>query len=88
MIAMVAVILLLVAAAGSLFWPLRRRRDESSAPRDRALDVARDAKLRELTDLELDFRLGKLSEPDFRSLSATLRAEAIEIIRQMDGERV
>jgi hypothetical protein len=87
---MLAVVLLLLGVAAALFWPVRAGRppgktgDEPSA----ALELARDAKLAELHDLELDFRLGKLSGEDYRALNQTLRAEAVEAIRQIDSTPV
>lgn len=53
----------------------------------RELEAARDAKLRELRDAELDHRTGKLSDEDYQALDATLRAEAIEILRSLDQLR-
>ena len=84
---MLAVMLLLVAVAAALFWPLRtgRARGRSSAERATALELARDAKLGELHDLELDYRLGKLSGEDYRELNETLRSEAVEAIRLLDA---
>ena len=32
----------------------------------------------------MDFRMGKLSEADFRALDRQLRAEAVEILRDLD----
>jgi hypothetical protein len=70
-----------------MFWPLRtahaaRTADATDAT---ALEIARDAKLGELGDLELDFRLGKLSPDDYAALNATLRAEAVEAMRELDA---
>jgi hypothetical protein len=48
------------------------------------LEAAKQAKYREIREAELDFRAGKLSEPDYRALDRTLRAEAIELLRQID----
>jgi len=48
------------------------------------LEAAKEAKYREIKDAELDFRMGKTSEEDWRSLDAELRAQAIEILRQLD----
>ncbi|HEY1524336.1 MAG TPA: hypothetical protein VGF70_15100 [Solirubrobacteraceae bacterium] len=56
-------------------------------PELRELETARDAKLRELRDAELDHRTGKLSDQDYQALDASLRAEAIEILRSMDQAR-
>ena len=75
-----ALVVLLVTA------PLRRRReDEATESAARAeLEAARDAKYREIRDAELDYRVGKLSEADWRGLDRGLRAEAVEILRQLD----
>ncbi len=48
------------------------------------LEAARDAKYREIRDADLDHRTGKLSDEDFSGLDATLRAEAVEILRDLD----
>ena len=65
--------------------PLRvRAAAEPSADRRADLDAAKEAKYREIKDAELDFRMGKLSEADWRALDAELRAQAIEILRQLD----
>lgn len=84
---LLAVVLLLLAVAAALFWPLRagRARGQSSAEPATALEIARDAKLGELHDLELDYRIGKLSPEDYRGLNETLRSEAVEAIRQVDA---
>jgi hypothetical protein len=60
---------------------------ESAEPAVAELEAARDAKLRELRDAELDRRTGKLSEADYHALDATLRAEAIDILRELDQAR-
>jgi hypothetical protein len=51
------------------------------------LAAARDAKLRELRDAELDHRTGKLSDADYQAIDAALRAEAIEILHALDLAR-
>lgn len=86
---LLAVTVLLAIAAAAIFWPLRSGHHESrrADPTDTALTVARDAKLGELNDLELDFRLGKLSAEDYGDLNATLRTEAVEIMREIDDGR-
>jgi hypothetical protein len=72
--------------------PLRSRPD---APREvprrgaRAdLEAAKEAKYREIRDAELDFRTGKLSEDDWRRLDGELRADAVELLREIDDARV
>lgn len=89
-IALIGVIALLVAAATAVLWPLRQaRRDrrgrEAVGAEEAARRIARDSKLAEISDLELDYRLGKLSTVDYESLNSTLRAEAVEILRELDG---
>lgn len=93
------VIVLLVLAFLVVFVtvPLRRQqRGHGRAAAKRAmnaahavedLEAAREAKYREIRDAELDHSTGKLSEPDFRALDRSLRAEAIEILRALDRAR-
>ena len=78
---------LLVFVAWLLSGPFRARRadaPESGGDERRALEVARDAKYAEIRDNETDYRTGKLSEADFRELDRALRAEAVEILRELD----
>jgi hypothetical protein len=58
-----------------------RREDEKRA----ALEAAKEAKYREIRDAELDFRMGKLSEDDYRITDRELRAQALEILRELDA---
>jgi hypothetical protein len=65
----------------------RARGQRAAEPEDaeRAeLEAARDAKYREIRDAELDYRVGKLSDADWRALDRDLRAEAVEILRRLD----
>jgi hypothetical protein len=70
-------------AAGT--WPVEPAVEQTSELGD--LEAARDAKLRELRDAELDHRTGKLSDADYQALDAALRAEAIDILRALDEVR-
>ena len=65
--------------------PLRTRTagEESADPRA-DLEAAKEAKYREIKDAELDFQMGKMSEEDWHALDAELRAQAIDILRQLD----
>jgi hypothetical protein len=58
-----------------------RREDERRA----ALEAAKEAKYREIRDAELDFRMGKLTEADYRTTDRELRAQAIVILRELDA---
>jgi hypothetical protein len=60
--------------------PLRRRPESAADPEAGRLEVAKEAKYREILDTELDYRTGKLSEPDYREIDTRLRAEAIALL--------
>ena len=80
----VAVVAGIVVAA-----PLRsgraRAADAAEAAELAELEAAKEAKLREIRDAELDHRLGKLSEEDWRALDRGLREEAVGILRRLDA---
>ena len=81
-----AVVLLLALVVLVVVRPLLmegdpERRDEA---RREELEAAKEAKYREIRDAELDFRMGKLSEPEWRETDRELRVQAIEILRQLD----
>jgi hypothetical protein len=85
-IAIAAVALALIVALIVLA-PLRRGPDVDRREDERraALEAAKEAKYREIRDAELDFRMGKLTEGDFRVTDRELRGQAIEILRQLDA---
>jgi len=66
--------------------PLRRPESEAEPEEARIqeLEAAKEAKYREIRDAELDHRMGKLSDADWRTLDRELRAEAIEVLQQLD----
>jgi hypothetical protein len=81
-----ALIVLIALVALVVLGPLRRpgeleRRD---AARRAELEAAKEAKYREIRDAELDHRMGKLSDADWRTTDRELRAEAVEILRALD----
>jgi hypothetical protein len=64
---------------------LDRRAAESGSGEARAvLEAAKEAKYREIRDAELDHRMGKLSEEDWRELDGELRAQAIDLLKRLD----
>jgi hypothetical protein len=81
-----AIVLLALIAAVIVAIPLRRgpdvdrREDELRAD----LEAAKEAKYREIRDAELDFRMGKMTEPDYRTTDRELRAQAVTILRDLD----
>ena len=58
-----------------------RREDDRRA----ALEAAKEAKYREIRDAELDYRMGKLTEADYKVTDRELRGQAIEILRELDA---
>jgi hypothetical protein len=82
----VVIILVLALVVWVVSAPLRRgeRPELSDAVRRDALEAAKDAKYREIRDAELDWRTGKLSDEDYREQDRRLRAEAIEILHDLD----
>ena len=67
--------------------PLRRSDERARVEDDRraALEAAKEQKYRDIRDAELDYRMGKLSEADWREADRELRTQAIEILRQLDA---
>jgi hypothetical protein len=82
----IVIILALAVVVWVVSAPLRRgeRPEVSDAVRRDALEAAKDAKYREIRDAELDWRTGKLSDEDYREQDRRLRAEAVEILRDLD----
>jgi hypothetical protein len=82
----VAILLLSAIAAVVIAVPLRRGPDVDRRDDERlaALEAAKEAKYREIRDAELDFRIGKMSEADWRTTDRELRGQAVEILRRLD----
>jgi heme exporter protein D len=82
----VAVIALAVIVSVVVSVPLRRRGEEERREEARIdeLRAAKEAKYREIRDAELDHRMGKLSDADWRAVDRELRGEAIEILQELD----
>jgi hypothetical protein len=68
--------------------PLRSKVAEQDDLQDEGriadLEAARDAKYRQIRDLEMDYRTGKLSEEEWRSIDRELRGEAVEVLHELD----
>jgi flagellar biosynthesis/type III secretory pathway M-ring protein FliF/YscJ len=85
------VLLVLVAVAVTvaiIAAPLRAGRAVQEESADAAaiadLEAAKEAKYREIREAEFDYRTGKLSEADWRTVDRELRAEAMELLRRLD----
>jgi hypothetical protein len=81
-----ALLVLALVVAAVLSLPLRRRGEEERREETRLaeLQAAKEAKYREIRDAELDREMGKMSRADWRAVDRDLRAEAIEILRELD----
>jgi hypothetical protein len=82
-----ALVVLVALVAWFVLSPLRsdvadleRTEDERRA----GLEAAKEAKYREIRDAELDHRMGKLSDADYRATDRELRGQAIEILKAID----
>lgn len=68
--------------------PLRkgvaRRAQRAGEARIADLRTAKEDKYREIRDAEMDQRTGKLSQSDWRVLDRQLRAEAVDILHELD----
>ena len=82
------VLVVLAAVAVVVAWPLYRATRPASEPAAgadvEALEAAKDSKLREIRDAELDYRTGKLSEADWHAIDTQLRTEAADLLRELD----
>ena len=81
-----AIVVLAVLAALVIAAPLRRGTavDQREDERRANLEAAKEAKYREIRDVELDFRMGKMSEADYRMTDRELRGQAVSILRELD----
>ena len=86
---MLLVLVVLAVVVIVVSGPLRRGRVEaveaSESAQRAALEAAKEAKYAEIRDAELDHRMGKLSDDDWRAHDRALRAEAIEILHRLDA---
>jgi hypothetical protein len=81
-----ALVVLLGLVVAVVVRPLREGPsvDRAEDERRASLDAAKEAKYREIRDAELDHRMGKMSEADWRTTDRELRAQAIEILQAID----
>jgi uncharacterized membrane protein len=93
-IAIVLVVILTLAVACAVAWPLLRgggrgaARDggppDESEERRRDLREALDRSLAAIREIDFDHRSGHLSDEDFAALDAAERARAVALIRELD----
>ncbi len=89
-VALLVILAVIAAAAAIVSAPLRgdvpREGSDPRGDRLAELEARKEAKYREIRDAEMDFRTGKLSEDDHRTLDRQLRAEAMDVLRAIDDE--
>jgi hypothetical protein len=73
-----------IVIAGPL-QPGRGHAEPAALSQRDAIEMAKDAKYREILDAELDFHTGKFSETDYREVDRQLRGEASELLRRIDA---
>jgi type II secretory pathway component PulM len=80
------VLAVLAVALYAISQPLLSARRASAIASDdvRALEAARDSKLQEIRDAEMDMRTGKLSDEDYQAIDGALRSEAVQILERLD----
>ncbi len=85
-VVVVVVLVVVVALVASPLRPGAGRAAVSAEASDRdELEALKEAKYREIRDAELDYRMGKLSLPDWRATDRGLRVEAMELLRRLDA---
>ena len=84
---LVLVLLVLAASVAVISSPLWNRAagEDADDGEVTALEAAKGAKLSEIRDTELDYRIGKLSEDDYDALDRQLREEAVDLLHQLDA---
>lgn len=77
--------IVVVAVIGAPLWRgAQQRSDAARAGRIADLEAAKLARYRAIGDAELDHRTGKLSDEDWRRTDRELRAEAAQILHELD----
>ncbi len=88
-VALIAVAVVFLGVLALVGLPLQRGTAEAVDERERrdieAVEEAKRAKYREIRELEMDFRTGKLTQADFRAQDRARRAEAVELLRRLDA---
>jgi len=84
------VLLVMMAAFTVVAWPLMSsardaRREHGGASPWNDLIGRRDAAYRALKELEFEYQLGNLSEPDYRGLRERYRSEAAATLQELDA---
>ena len=89
-LAVVLIVLVSLALAAVVAWPLLRRggEDVPADPREdelREVEAALTRSLSAIREIEFDHKAGTLTDEDFAALDADERARAVELIRRRDA---
>jgi Na+-transporting methylmalonyl-CoA/oxaloacetate decarboxylase gamma subunit len=83
-----AVLVILAVVVWFVGAPLRGRavvaEEQADAAAREELEAVKEAKYREIRDAELDHATGKLDEEDWRAIDRQLRAQAVQILREIE----
>ena len=80
--------LVLISVVIFIVWPLLKEHQEESFEGESLLESAvyeKDLLLTSLKDLEMDFRMGKLSEEDYQTSKLDLEARALKAIDHVES---
>jgi len=82
--------ILFISAVLYIAYPLLQEEKKESAPEDGVADQERALREKEniiesLKDIEMDFRMGKLSTQDYQSLKLDFEQQAVEIFQRVQS---
>ncbi len=82
--------ILFISAVLYIAYPLLQEEKKESAPEDEVTDQEKALKEKEdiiesLKDIEMDFRMGKLSTRDYQSLKLDFEQQAVEIFQRVQS---
>lgn len=80
--------LLLIGLVLYVAWPLLKDQSEPDPVEESELEKAQEVKemaISDLKDIEMDFRMGKLSDEDYQRLRQEFEVRAVEALKQVDS---
>ena len=82
--------ILFISAVLYIAYPLLQKEKQESAPEDGVADQEKALREKEniiesLKDIEMDFRMGKLSTQDYQSLKLDFEQQAVEIFQRVQS---
>jgi len=87
-IGMVLTPLVLISVVIFVAWPLLKEKREFMPQEGTELEIAQEEKdnvISNLKDIEMDFRMGKLSEEDYQVLREDFKLRAMKAIRKLES---